>query len=47
MREHVAGWFSRQHKEEAFYALRDVSLTVDNGHSIGIVGPNGAGKSTC
>jgi ABC-type polysaccharide/polyol phosphate transport system ATPase subunit len=46
VREHVAGWFRRQHAEEPFYALRDVSVTVENGHSIGIVGPNGAGKST-
>lgn len=27
-------------------ALLDVSLTVDQGHLVGIIGPNGAGKST-
>ncbi len=29
-----------------FWALRDVSFTVDNGRVLGIIGHNGAGKST-
>jgi branched-chain amino acid transport system ATP-binding protein len=28
------------------HAVRDVSLTVDNGEIIGLIGPNGAGKTT-
>jgi ABC-type polysaccharide/polyol phosphate transport system ATPase subunit len=32
--------------KEPFYALRDVSFTVQKGESLGVVGRNGAGKTT-
>ena len=31
---------------ERFYALRDVTLDVGSGHTVGLIGPNGSGKST-
>jgi lipopolysaccharide transport system ATP-binding protein len=30
----------------AFWALRDINLTIDRGDSVGVIGRNGAGKST-
>ncbi len=39
-------WTGLGKKKEAFYALRDIDLDVQEGDVVGIVGPNGAGKST-
>ena len=33
-------------KEKKFYALNDISFTVNEGESVGIIGLNGSGKST-
>lgn len=36
----------RRQTIEEFWALRDVSLQIDRGESIGLIGRNGSGKST-
>src|SRR6267142_2789633 len=36
----------RRKKEEAFWALKDVSLEVKEGEVLGLIGRNGAGKTT-
>jgi ABC-type polysaccharide/polyol phosphate transport system ATPase subunit len=36
----------RPSTRERFYALRDVSFTVEHGDSLAVIGGNGAGKST-
>jgi lipopolysaccharide transport system ATP-binding protein len=47
IRQHIAGWFDRKkNPTETFYALKDVSFSVSEGESVGILGNNGAGKST-
>ncbi|KAA9300092.1 ABC transporter ATP-binding protein [Aerococcus tenax] len=33
-------------KKESFLAVKDVSLTIDEGEILSIIGPNGAGKTT-
>jgi len=38
--------FRRRRHEEKIWALRDVSLSIECGESVGIIGRNGAGKST-
>jgi lipopolysaccharide transport system ATP-binding protein len=40
------GWLRRRRPEDEIWALRDVSLRVGPGESVGLIGHNGAGKTT-
>jgi lipopolysaccharide transport system ATP-binding protein len=47
LREKMTGAFRmRRADKEIFWALNDISFTVQPGESVGIIGRNGAGKST-
>lgn len=37
-----AGW----RRNETFWALKDINLTIRKGERVGIIGPNGSGKTT-
>jgi ABC-type polysaccharide/polyol phosphate transport system ATPase subunit len=44
-RSFLKSWVSEVRKQK-FYALRDVSFSLEHGESLGVIGSNGAGKST-
>lgn len=46
LQETVIRWLHRRMRYTDLWALRDVSLRVEQGEIVGIIGRNGAGKST-
>lgn len=46
IQERIAGLFRPRAHGEVFWALRDLSFSVGDGESLGLIGHNGAGKST-
>lgn len=46
LKERVVNFSRSQRHKEDFWALKDVSLTVRSGETVGLLGANGSGKST-
>src|SRR5215467_11456561 len=46
LRLQLQNWFKRQHPENRFYVLKDISFEIGRGESVAIIGTNGSGKST-
>lgn len=46
LRSTLNNLFQRNKRQDSFWALQDINLTIQKGEVLGIIGKNGAGKST-
>ena len=46
IKEYIVRRMKSEYRVEAFWAVQDVSFTLEKGEMLGIIGMNGAGKST-
>lgn len=46
IKEYIIKWFRKEIHYNEFWALKDITVSIDQGDRVGVLGLNGAGKST-